>query len=83
MSLAKPHHETGLGQDIRTETTREPQDVERLSVVSLLLGDSSIASESERVARFVELTGHSQATYYRDRELLLAAHGEEPGRVGT
>ncbi|MFO0838324.1 MAG: hypothetical protein U1D55_07320 [Phycisphaerae bacterium] len=47
--------------------------VERMGIVSTLLADVSVNSEAQRVAKFVELTGQSQATYYRDRERLLEA----------
>lgn len=50
--------------------------IERLAIVSRILDDASIVCEAERVARFVELTGQSQATYYRDRERLLKARSE-------
>lgn len=46
-------------------------DVERLAVLRRLLDDATVINEAERVSRYVELTGRSQATFYRDRELLL------------
>lgn len=52
-------------------------NVERLAIVSRLLADEGITNEAERVAKYVELTGCSQATFYRDRELLLKARGEQ------
>lgn len=48
-------------------------DMERLAIVRRLLNDPSYASEAERVIAYVELTGRSQATYYRDRDLLTGA----------
>jgi hypothetical protein len=51
-------------------------DMERLAIVRRLLDDTSIISEAERVAKYIELTGCSQATFYRDRDMLLGARGD-------
>lgn len=51
--------------------------IERLAVLNRLIEDTTFGSEAERVAKFTEITGQSQATFYRDREMLLKARGGE------